>query len=62
MSATEAKKAADRRYRDNMKQIAITVKPDVAQAIKDEAAIEGVSVTQYILSCHAEHIARKDKR
>lgn len=42
MSATEAKKAADRRY-------------------KDETAIEGVSVAQYILSCHAEHIAKKDK-
>lgn len=29
---------------------------------KDETAIEGVSVAQYILSCHAEHIAKKDKR
>lgn len=49
----------DNQYiKDHFKQMKIAIKPDIYDDIKETAAIEGKTVTQYIIDVHLEHKGR----
>ena len=58
---SQARIKANNRYRTKTyKRLAMDIRPEVVEEIKETAAAEGLSVTSYLVGLHKKHIAEKE--